>query len=489
MKRFFYTLHAWGGILLSALFLMWFVSGIVMIYHGYPRWTDAEALRYSPPIDHSKLPSPDSLAHLLNKYSVDTTTHYSLQLESNLMGETFFRVTTPEKEVSIRIDGDTLSTPNVNYGYLQTLASRWQSDILRVDTLHTVDQWTPFSRLKEDLPFYRIILNDGEVGRWLYVSSRTGRILSESTSEERLWAYFGAIPHWIYPTILRQDADLWKQVVIVLSGLGSIMILAGCYAGIDRYVSTRKQRNKRSWQSPYKKSLYRWHHILGTVSGLFIFAWVFSGMMSVVDIPEGLSGVPKDKPRITLNGTPPPPHTWTEDYRNILHRFPEAKRITWDSFADSPLIRIEGEDTAIVWDVREKAPLNLSMETVVSVAQKAYKMSPTTTTELTEYDGYYIDRRRKLSLPVYRLVFDDDYDTALYVNPATAEVRIVDRRSRLSMWTYKKLHTMAFSFLVQSPTVWTIVMWILLLAGTVVSLTGLILGIKFVQRKWKRFHS
>jgi len=35
-SRIMFTIHRVLGTLLSVLFLMWFVSGIVMIYHGFP---------------------------------------------------------------------------------------------------------------------------------------------------------------------------------------------------------------------------------------------------------------------------------------------------------------------------------------------------------------------------------------------------------------------------------------------------------------------
>ncbi|MDO4180389.1 MAG: PepSY domain-containing protein, partial [Bacteroidales bacterium] len=37
ITKLFYTLHRILGTLLSILFFAWFVSGIVMIYHGFPR--------------------------------------------------------------------------------------------------------------------------------------------------------------------------------------------------------------------------------------------------------------------------------------------------------------------------------------------------------------------------------------------------------------------------------------------------------------------
>jgi len=42
--RFMFTLHRVTGTLLSLLFVVWFVSGIVMMYHGFPRVTADDRL-------------------------------------------------------------------------------------------------------------------------------------------------------------------------------------------------------------------------------------------------------------------------------------------------------------------------------------------------------------------------------------------------------------------------------------------------------------
>ena len=44
-------LHRWLGVLLCVLFLLWFPSGIGMMYWGYPEVTAADRLEHSSPID------------------------------------------------------------------------------------------------------------------------------------------------------------------------------------------------------------------------------------------------------------------------------------------------------------------------------------------------------------------------------------------------------------------------------------------------------
>ena len=50
-KRWLYLLHRWAGITLCLFFAMWFISGVVMMYVGYPKLTPAERLGHLAPLD------------------------------------------------------------------------------------------------------------------------------------------------------------------------------------------------------------------------------------------------------------------------------------------------------------------------------------------------------------------------------------------------------------------------------------------------------
>lgn len=51
MKRFLYLLHRWAGIALCLVMALWFLSGMVMLYVGYPKLTPAEQLQGLPALD------------------------------------------------------------------------------------------------------------------------------------------------------------------------------------------------------------------------------------------------------------------------------------------------------------------------------------------------------------------------------------------------------------------------------------------------------
>ena len=51
IKRWLLLTHRWLGIGLCLFFLTWFVSGMVMMYVGYPKLTHAERLHHLPTLD------------------------------------------------------------------------------------------------------------------------------------------------------------------------------------------------------------------------------------------------------------------------------------------------------------------------------------------------------------------------------------------------------------------------------------------------------
>ncbi len=78
------------------------------------------------------------------------------------------------------------------------------------------DQWSVSAALNPHRPLHVIALNDAH-GTMLYVSSTTGQVVRDTNTQERVLNYFGAVTHWIYPTVLRQYPDAWEWVVDILA--------------------------------------------------------------------------------------------------------------------------------------------------------------------------------------------------------------------------------------------------------------------------------
>jgi hypothetical protein len=133
-----------------------------------------------------------------------------------------------------------------------------------------VDQWTLQQR--SYAPLYKASVAD-ERGTVLYVSGLTGEVVQDTRRSERFWNWLGAVPHWLYFTVLRQDGALWSQVVIWTSLLGTFLTLTGVYVGIRMYGRGRRK-------SPFR-GIALWHHWAGLIFGLVTLTWVFSGFASM----------------------------------------------------------------------------------------------------------------------------------------------------------------------------------------------------------------
>ena len=68
ISRLLIKLHRVLGTILSILFLMWFLSGMVMMYHTYARVQDSQRLEFAEKADGNALP----MEELLDRASLPT---------------------------------------------------------------------------------------------------------------------------------------------------------------------------------------------------------------------------------------------------------------------------------------------------------------------------------------------------------------------------------------------------------------------------------
>lgn len=484
LRKWMLKTHRLLGAVLGVPLLVWFLSGFVMMYRGYPNWSREEAVSLSPdfPAEAYRNEGLDSIYaaikaavgeidkpyHLSLRYEPAYGVHYEVRSLGDLLRYDMAGKLLPEVEPTLTI--------------FQEVAALWQDRVIRVDTIADLDQWTPFDRLRADLPFYRLCL--AQEGRQVYLSSRDARILTEHTQSERLWSWLGAIPHWVYFTQLRQNRGLWTWVVIVLSGVGTLMLMGGVCIGIDVYNRTR--RSKRGIHSPYTKSHYRWHHIFGTLGGVFMLIWCFSGLMSVVEVSSSLNHKQTGRIQSYFHSKTMQPQI---DMRQVIKQ--GCKELSWTSVGSIPILRAAYmTDEALVqyayWREYEgeALPLELTEEDVHSELEQALPQGEEyTLTYLSQYDDYYLSMKGTLSLPVYRAIPLDTTLPYIYIDPKSGSVQVLSSSERMRMWLYNKPHSLRFASLVQYPVLRKVIMWLLLLVGTAVSATGLLLGVHYFRRK------
>lgn len=472
------TIHRIGGVALSILFAVWFLSGFVMIYHTFPRIGAADRLERQEALALPLPPLPAVLAQVPDSSEIRAMTL------RRYMGQTVFRIRTGVQEYTVEagtlrlVPPDAVPPPGA-------VAALWcNAPVARIDTLYSLEQWIPFSALRKEFPVYKYYFAD-EAKHQLYVSSRTGAALQFTDARSRCWAWLGAIPHWVYFTWLRQDAETWGWTIIVLAAVGCLVTLAGFYLGIRAF--RMAVRRHKPLVSPYRKRWFRWHYVTGMVFGVFVLTWTFSGLMSLASIPKWFSSARADYPvRSVLQGDTVVPEAYRSDYRELLALYPGVKEIEWGSFNGLPLYRVRTGVEAYTADASAAAvaPLRLTEGQVTEAVKRIHGADVALCTEwLTEFDTYYVSRKRTLPLPVYRVAVADEAGSAYYIDPASGAYRYVNRDGRYMHWMYPALHSFAIPWLVKYPVVWNCAMWGLMLGGTAVSLTALALSLGWAKRK------
>ena len=508
MIRTLALLHRWLGIAGGVLFMLWFASGLVMLYARMPALDPEQRLLRLPPLDLSSVRVPPAEAASRDGLTPD-------RLRIGMLGSRpVYRFGQAGSWSTVFADDGRLllglsdaEALRLVIGYDQRCARTASHDRL----LTVPDQWTLLQRAL--LPLHRVACGDRS-GTTYYVSDRTGEVVLATTRSSRAWAYLGPVTHWAYFTPLRRNSDLWLRSLLVASFAGCLLALSGLAIGLARFSPRRRYRSRgETSRSPYA-GLLRWHHYAGLIFGLVTFTWILSGGFSLEPFDwhsgtsptkaqrEAVAGGPllldalePDRLRAALSvlETPRQPKELEvvqvdgasyllahEPPRSERGRPPKVDREPNDFL--SPLQPLPRRLVSLDEPLRLRPAFE--EELLVSLARRAMPDSEVTElAQLDRYDAYYHDRAHELPLPVLRVHFDDPQRTWLYLDPATGLVlRREERTSRLDRWLYHGLHSFDFPGLRERRPLWDAVVILLLLGGLLLSTTTLLPGLRRLRR-------
>jgi len=473
-RRWLYIGHRWVGIVTCLLFAMWFMSGVVMMYVAFPNLSDKERLAALPDIRwETVLLSPDDAM----KAAGATRFPRDLRL-AMLADEPAYRLTDwdGKRQAISAVDGHTITKVSEQ----QALAVARHHPASRAPQIVDVvdrDQWSVTARYDPLRPFYLITLGD-DSGTELYVSSRSGEIALDTNHAERVWNWFGSIPHWIYPTVLRKDGPLWRRVVLWISGICLIVGVTGIWIGILRVRLKRRYSGGRI--TPYRGWM-AWHHVTGVIAGLFVLTWMFSGWLS---LNPGDYFAGRDTTREAMQ------RYAGHDAPDIAARLPTPgqrgvveARFVW--LGGSPMMILEGRDGApIPIDPASGTPIQLTPDRLWTAAAKLIPDAHLADRlALRQYDAYWYAHHQERELPVLRAVFDDEPRTWFHMSPITGDiVGHIDESRRSYRWLFNALHSFDFQLLLMYRPAWDIVVVLLSLLGAMVSVSGIVIGWRYLRR-------
>jgi uncharacterized iron-regulated membrane protein len=473
-RRWLYIGHRWVGIVTCLLFAMWFMSGVVMMYVAFPGLSDKERLAALPDITWERIAlSPDDAM----KAAGATRFPRDLRL-SMLADEPVYRLTNwdGKRQALSAIDGHAVTDVSGQ----QALAVARHHPASRSPQLAEMvdrDQWSVTARYDPLRPFYLIALGDA-AGTELYVSSRSGEIALDTNRSERVWNWLGSIPHWIYPTVLRKDGPLWRLVVLWISGICLIVGVTGIWIGILRV--RLKTRYASGRITPYRGWM-AWHHVTGLIAGLFVLSWMFSGWLS---LNPGEYFADRNIAREVMQ------RYAGHDAPDIAARLPAPgqasaveARFVW--LGGSPLmIRVARDGLQTPIDPASGASVQLAPDRLWAAAAKLLPDARLTARlTLQQYDAYWYAHHNERELPILRAVFDDEASTWFHISPVTGDIvgRIDDSR-RTYRWLFNALHSLDVQLLLMYRPAWDIVVVLLSVLGSIVSVSGVVIGWRYLRR-------
>lgn len=480
--RVLIPVHRYLGLVLSLVMLLWFLSGIVMMFQGYPRTTETDRLAWLADLSPSELRVGPGEAVSTLGMSEPASARFNQPADRpllHLLGES-------DGWQSVYADTGRLVAPLDRSDAARRARQLSGHPIASVEHLKHPDQWTVSDSFDAYRPLWRVALNDSD-GTVLYLSRATGEAIHATTRSERLWGYAGAVVHWIYPTRLRELSGVWRQLVMWLAGLGTLSCLTGLVLGVMVL-----KRRRRQGLSPYRGWM-RWHHYLGLVFGVVATTWVFSGLLSL-DPFNGFAGnrIPASLER-TLGGTATLATPWPAPVSRTGEGKlgPSPREIRPWRFHDQTYYRVVSSDrTSRLLPMQSASGLlpGVSLAQVERAVAAVEGLTLPSVRRQGEYDNYYYPGRahrvrgERPPLPVYRADYAEG--VRLYISPDTGEVlRQSTPRGRLKRWLYHGLHNLDFPVLHPGSVGWYALVITFMLGGAAFSLTGLWFTLRYLRRK------
>jgi hypothetical protein len=509
LKRLLIVVHRWLGVALAAVFLLWFVSGIVMMYWTFPDVSIRDRLERAPALRADSIAlTPEAAYAVLEREdppgTVRLTTFDGRPVYS--FGSGGFGGRGGTSMVYADTGAEQLF---VDEPMLDRAAAAWSgrpASEARRELVEEVDQWT-VGGARGRLPLLKYSWPDGQQ---LYIDEHTAEIVQYTTTSSRFWAYLGAIPHWFYFTPLRKHGPEWFSTVVWSSLIGTVAALMGVVIAIWMYSPRKRYRHAGAPTAIPYRGWKRWHTILGLLFGVVTTTWTFSGLLSMgpfpimdrlVELtvpaeaaPAGEAAAPRRRGgrggslerALRGNGD----FTFASYARTpadalaSLRGF-EVKEIEFTTFAGEPVyLARNGEGETRIVPMTGEPKERFAVDEVMRVVRAAAADRLAELRVMEEYDAYYLDRHRERPLPVVYARMNDAVGSRYYIDPGTARVvGQYNARNWVNRWLYRGLHSLDFPWLYNYRPLWDIVVITLMLGGTLLCVTSIVLAWRVLMRK------
>lgn len=533
--------HRWLGIAITLMFLIWTLSGVVLMYYGHPQITTGERLLRLESIDFST--ATITPAEAAAKADIKP---YRMRL-SMYDGRPVYHLTRVSIGNWATVYADTgevlppMSREDA-LAWMRRFAPEHAASMTYDAHLDGPDEFTRIPTMAGFAPLHRIAMNDA-AGTEYYISEKSNDIVQKTDRMGRILAFSGYILHNLF--FFRQRT-WWTTFLDYIAWTAMLMVVTGIVLGIWRIALRPRFRHKgvRSY-TPYS-SWMKWHHYVGLIFGLFSVSWVLSGMIPITTFP--VAGWEEVAKRVESNGegflignpTVSPRSSMTKEMARAMTGGPlNLQPIPLDAVRSAitklqekfvpkelELLQFRGEPYFLAYQPPTTAqqaerwvtnnsinvvnmaqdnphqfvsllhPENMtasfSKEVMEQASREAMPNVPVLDSQwLTEPDDYYHQTTTSFELgrhkpayvlPVLRVRYNDAEQTWLYFTPSLAQMVKFDERDRANRWLYYGLHAMDWPGLFERRPLWDIVT-ILLLAGLgAISVTTLLPAYRRLKR-------
>ena len=470
------VIHRVMGTGIALLVILWFWSGMVLLFVPYPSLTEIERFRWLAPLQ-------------LERCCVSIESVWSQLAQTQGVERIRLSMAAGRPVYVIQFLDGTLKSLWADHGEPMLGVSR--ADAVRIahqgvqregENIAEVledDQWTVQQRFAVHRPLWKVQLGDGE-GHEVYVSSKTGEVVMETTVFERRWNWVGSVIHWLYLPALRRHWAVWDQVVWWLAAGGVITAVTGLALGIQHLYRWKGQRSK----GPFS-GVRRVHHLVGLAIGAVVFTWLLSGMLSMdhgrwfsrpeltVDERQRFMGGPFVSQDVAVSlGDALRQAQLNDPIKEIL--FTKVGGTGYYVFRADPAHQV------VVSAANVQAPLQaFSLQALTQAASAVFPTRNIERSEVIHGDTYYYSTAHNPRLlPGLRVIFDDPAQTWLHIDIKTGQlIERMDRSRRVYRWLFHGLHSWDIPFFLEHDEQRKILLLTLCVIGMIFSLTGVYLGI------------
>ncbi len=473
-------LHRVLGTGIALLVVLWFGSGAVLLFVPYPSLSEAERFRWLEPLQ-------------LDNCCVPLESVWSQVGATQGVERVRLLMAAGQPVYVIHFLDGTLKSLRADRGEpLPELTHQDASRIVLPDvqlegerTLEIVqdDQWTVQQRFAPYRPLWKVHMHD-VVGHEVYVSSKTGEVVMDTTAFERRWNWIGAVLHWLYVPVLRRHWAIWDYTVWWLAAAGVVTAITGLMLGI-RHIHYCRRRQVPV--TPFS-GIKRWHHLLGVVIGAVVCMWLLSGMLSMDHGRWFSVSEPTVDQRQRFMGGTLVPQDIGVPLHDALRQAPlhdAVKEILLSKVGGAGyyVLRSGPEHQVVVSAATAQAPLQaFSLPILTQAARAVFPAQNIERSELIHSDAYYYSTAHNpRPLLGLRIIMDDPVQTWLHIDLNTGQImELMDRSRRVYRWLFHGLHSWDTPFLLEHDNQRKALLLILCVIGLVFSLSGVYLGIRIL---------